>query len=1475
MSSLVKMSIQGIRSFGPDDKDKQVIKFFNPLTIIQGHNGAGKTTIIECLKYMTTGDFPPGCARGGSFVHDPKIAHETEVKGQIRLQFRDVNGQLVSVQKSMMATQKVKKVDFKTMEGVITRDKHGQRVSLSSRCAEIEREMISLLGVSKAVLTNVIFCHQEDSNWPLSEGKTLKTKFDEIFSATRYIKALEAIRKFKLDQGHTIKEHQTEIKYLKQNKEKAAEIKEQQSQTEGRLAGSKESIRQIRQELQPVEERIDKINTKANEIHQLEKRISSLQSRKTQMERDMQDLRDNLENIFSGSTEQLKRQLSEHQGQVEENEDAVRQLEMRMDQVTREGQRYGRERGDLLVKQGKLQQEATLHQQNIQDRDNLVLRLAQQLGLEGFSSAPFNDRRIARFHECMKQRIDEAVAMATSVKRDYEEQEAAAQKKVDDLRDTKTKLEQTQRLKQDMMNKNKRERREIETELSKVDASTERIASLGADLARKERELQQVEESAHIPQLKEEVLQLQNEKRQLDGQLGQLDAELHQMHLQSSVRTQLEMLRKDKVGKEDSIRKLKQRHQSELTDLMGHFPSKTELVEWLSKKQQEIAQSQRRTQKVHQEVSSLEARKKMLTEQLKKREQELDKYEEQLFDVCGSQDFDVEMDELGDHIQKLQDQKGALVGTRHLYTRFISELQKEPSCPLCERRFGEDQEVKELVDFIKQKIARVPTELNTKDQLLRQQQQKYDTMMSLKPIRKQVVDLKDHEVPDIKSKISTINQEIEQKRTQITEGDELFATLSMEEEMAKACKDDIAMIERYRTELRELEKKIAQQSSKLAGSDSGRTIEEVNSAKQDKQLQVDNTAAKLEQKRQQISDLSERINALKMEVNTIAGEKLRLESELQRMKQLEDQKAELVSVYQELQREIKGDQGKAELVSVYQELQREIRVRQRPGVCVPGAAEGDQGKAELVSVYQELQREIKVRQSWSAEGDQGKAELVSVYQELQREIKVRQSWSAEGDQGKAELVSVYQELQREIKVRQSWSAEGDQGKAELVSVYQELQREIKVRQSWSAEGDQGKAELVSVYQELQREIRDTQEKLEPLESRLQGLRREKDDITRKKEQAVERAKNKVDQEKSRKNEVAGLDTEIDRYIEQGRDKLLQETEEKLQVLENKLKKAEDEKEKMDTRMQSLRKEVANQKARERELQDNLQLRKREEEVNKIAGEISDLEEELGGLDARSIEQEKRKLVEKQDQLLKEKYVAEGRMRGLEEEIRRYRKELQSDQFKDADVKYRDMMIVLRTTELANADLEKYYKALDRAVMSYHHMKMEEINKIIQELWRNTYRGQDIDTIEIRSAEDTTTAATKNMRRTYNYRVVMVKGETALDMRGRCSAGQKVLASLIIRLALAETFCINCGVLALDEPTTNLDRENIESLAAALMDIVKGRSRQRNFQLLVITHDEEFVDLLVHANFTQHFWRVSKDNDGLSQLVKHDAAALQD
>ena len=62
--------------------------------------------------------------------------------------------------------------------------------------------------------------------------------------------------------------------------------------------------------------------------------------------------------------------------------------------------------------------------------------------------------------------------------------------------------------------------------------------------------------------------------------------------------------------------------------------------------------------------------------------------------------------------------------------------------------------------------------------------------------------------------------------------------------------------------------------------------------------------------------------------------------------------------------------------------------------------------------------------------------------------------------------------------------------------------------------------------------------------------------------------------------------------------------------------------------------------------------------------------------------------------------------------------------------------------------------------------MSDINKIIKELWQKTYRNQDIDYIQIKADAETG-------QRSYNYRVVMLSGGAELDMRGRCSAGQKV------------------------------------------------------------------------------------------------------
>ena len=58
------------------------------------------------------------------------------------------------------------------------------------------------------------------------------------------------------------------------------------------------------------------------------------------------------------------------------------------------------------------------------------------------------------------------------------------------------------------------------------------------------------------------------------------------------------------------------------------------------------------------------------------------------------------------------------------------------------------------------------------------------------------------------------------------------------------------------------------------------------------------------------------------------------------------------------------------------------------------------------------------------------------------------------------------------------------------------------------------------------------------------------------------------------------------------------------------------------------------------------------------------------------------------------------------------------------------MIEYERNILAIQDLGNYWTALDKALLQYHRLKIEDINKIIHELWSLTYKGLDISNIEI-------------------------------------------------------------------------------------------------------------------------------------------------
>ncbi|XP_013403610.1 DNA repair protein RAD50 [Lingula anatina] len=1480
MASITKMSIQGIRSFGPDDSDRQVIHFFTPVTLILGDNGTGKTTIIESLKYSTTGEFPPGAGRGQAFVHDPKIANEPLVRGQVRLQFQDVQGKICIVQRTIEAQQKAKQITFRQLEGLITRKRaDGSKVSTSSKCVEIDREMVQSLGVSKPILQNVIFCHQEDSNWPLSEGKALKQKFDDIFASTRYVKALDTIQKFKKEQVVTIKQYQTEIKFLKQNKEKAAEIQLNLTDTLARFEASKESVVKIREKLKPIEERLDHISSKSADIYKLNTKVEKLASEKHQMEKSYKELRESIENEFTGTTEALRRELSEFSTKVKRKQDELKKIEAQLLYSAKEIEKKSQQKSSLLVEQGRLAQAAERQEDNIRQRNALIRKIADVYGFEGFSAGSITEEKLARFQELMSEKYQEYMAEAREIKAQFEEREMQIQQKLDELRDSKTKMEQSERMKNDLIRKNETEIRSIRQELSRVDASAGKLEGIDTDLKRTEHELSEAENGVNLDELRSEISDLQRKKTELDKQHSNLSAEMSRMHLQSSAQTQLDMLRKEKVQKEDLIKKLKSKHEDALIHLLGHVPAtnvKGTVEHFIAKQSNEVSRMRKVLDKENKEMASKEATRKMIVTQVKEKEDELRGHEEKVFEIGGSQNFDEGLSNLQSRISDLQDEKGALIGSSHFFNKFINKLRRnDPQCPLCHRGFDEQQEVDELIEELQNLLSLVPSKVEKTEEELGQHQQRYDSMLQLKPVRTTISKLADQVIPDLKNKQRVLSEQIDKLQQSIAEKDEDLQEKESDEVTAKSILPEIVQLDRCQKELQELERKIGQQMAKMGTTDSSRTMQQVNNEKEEAQMQLDTVNRTLDHKRQKLSDHSEQLQQLKSSINELKGEKLQIERDLQQRLKLEERRAELASANQAAEREIK--EARNQLQPLMSQLEK---YRKDKDEITRQKEEKNEEKSREARTLEDKRGNVKSIQKeivrYTQEGldralNDTEIKLADIQEKLGSAQQEQESLNGKINKIKEDLTTQQvsldtvnrtldhkrQKLSDHSEQLQQLKSSINELKGEKLQIERDLQQRLKL--------EERRAELASVNQAAEREIKEARNQLQPLMSQLEKYRKEKDEITRQKEEKNEEKSREARTLEDKRGNVKSIQKEIVRYTQEGLDRALNDTEIKLADIQEKLGSAQQEQESLNGKINKIKEDLTTQQVKERELNDNLSLRNKEDEITAVTVKIEELREQLGGLDATNLERERRKLNEEYETLTKEKHQKEGRQHGLEEQIRQFRRELKDDMYKDADVKYRDKMIVLRTTELANLDLEKYYMALDRAIMSYHKSKMEELNKIIRELWRTTYRGTDIETIEIRSEDDGT--GISKSKRSYNYRVVMIKGGTPIDMRGRCSAGQKVLASLLIRLALAETFCINCGILALDEPTTNLDRANIESLAYALVEIIKSRCSQRNFQLVVITHDEDFVSLLGKCGYVGEIYRIKKNEQGNSTIAK--------
>lgn len=176
--------------------------------------------------------------------------------------------------------QKSGKTKFETLDSTIITENPltGKNEEVGRRIDEVNAEMAAAMGVSKAILNNVIFCHQEDSNWPLDEGKKLKEKFDAIFGTTEYNKAIEKIIKFSKDYKVQLQKCVVEKGYMEQTKHDADRKRLDLDLLNQKYDTMNSNLEVFDKDLAPIEEKMLKLAKKEKECSEFYGKKAKLES---------------------------------------------------------------------------------------------------------------------------------------------------------------------------------------------------------------------------------------------------------------------------------------------------------------------------------------------------------------------------------------------------------------------------------------------------------------------------------------------------------------------------------------------------------------------------------------------------------------------------------------------------------------------------------------------------------------------------------------------------------------------------------------------------------------------------------------------------------------------------------------------------------------------------------------------------------------------------------------------------------------------------------------------------------------------------------------------------------------------------------------------------------------------------------------------------------------------------------------------
>ncbi|KAL1969567.1 hypothetical protein VTN77DRAFT_9005 [Rasamsonia byssochlamydoides] len=1203
--------------------------------------------------------------------------------------------------RSLQLTVKKTTRQQKTLEGQLLMVKDGERTAISSRVAELDQIMPQYLGVSKAILDSVIFCHQDESLWPMSEPSVLKKKFDEIFEAMKYTKAIENIKALRKKQNEELAKYKIMEQHAKEDKDKADRAEKRSIKLQEEIEALREETHKLSQEMRQAAELADKAWKESESYAQI---IGALEGKRIEA-KSIQATIDNLKRHLvevDDSDEWLQstlEQFESRQIQYQQQEEAQKERYMDIkEQIESARRRLGLKQAEC----GKFENDKAQFERQVERRENMIKEIARRNNIRGFDGT-LDDTQIDEFMHRMRKLVKDHNQALERSRKEGQAELRETQNILNQIAQRKSALQESKNVARRQIAENDKEAARYQTRLDEIDVDEGTIAVLESKKESVESRLSQLKEHARSASWDKEIQNANAELKSLEDESSRLNAELIAGTKRAGDLARLDHLKKELKDRERQLETMTGAHGERLSKLVSQTWHPETLEQDFQKALEEESKSltlaERDRDGVARELEHVEFKLKNVRKELRQRQKELDECVKRIREA-----IDDEPSEYPDVVKQRQAQldmakKDAdqYAGMGEYLNKCLEAAKQRKVCRTCARPFKTEAEFQAFKNKLEVLVKKATQD--AEDENMQQLEEDLENARAASTDYDTWVRLSQTDIPALEKEEEQCEAQREELLAKIEDHDRIVSERTDKKREVESLTKTVTSIIRCDSEIKSLRSQIQEVTSKQQDSDSSRTLEDIQD---------------------EIAAIGEKFRAIKKTLSKLTSEKDQSRTDINKLElELRDVQSSLNNASHQLEK-------KSELVARIDEYKK-LNAKQREAI--------EKADQDIEKLAHEM------------------AKAQAMHDDISQRAEARE-----------------RELQQAL--------------SQLSESLRQLDLANEEIKSYNDRG--GPDQLAKSRSDLK-----------AIEGEISALEAEQANITR----------------------------EINKISAQ-------------------LKDSENTK---------------------RQYSDNLAYRQACRALEKVQAEIEKLEAQNAEIDRSRFKEESERWTRKHNALAALQASKMGEMKSKDDQLMQLLADWNTD-YKDAALKYKEAHIKVETTKAAVDDLGRYGSALDKAIMKYHSLKMEEINRIIEELWQKTYRGTDVDTILIRSDSENAKG-----NRSYNYRVCMVKQGAEMDMRGRCSAGQKVLASIIIRLALAECFGVNCGLIALDEPTTNLDRDNIRSLAESLHDIIKARQQQANFQLIVITHDEEFLHHMQCGDFCDYYYRVSR-NERQKSIIERQSIA---